>query len=40
MYGDETTDAIRALFDQVIGEGAIVAALWRLNWGKKVKMFT
>ena len=35
MYDDETTDAIRALFDQVIDEGAIVAALWWMNLGEK-----
>jgi hypothetical protein len=31
IYSDETTDSIRALFDQVIDEGAIVPALWRLE---------
>ncbi len=31
IYGDETTDAIRALFDQVADEGAAVPALWRLE---------
>jgi len=31
IYGDETTDSIRALFEQVIDEGAIVPALWRLE---------
>jgi predicted nucleic acid-binding protein len=31
IYGDETTDAIRALFDQVAGAGAVVPALWRLE---------
>ena len=31
IYSDETTDAIRALFDQVIDEGAIVPALWQLK---------
>ena len=31
IYGDETTAAIRALFDQVANEGAAVPALWRLE---------
>jgi predicted nucleic acid-binding protein len=31
IYSDETTDAIRALFDQVADEGAVVPALWRLE---------
>jgi predicted nucleic acid-binding protein len=31
IYSDETTDSIRALFDQVIDEGAIVPALWKLE---------
>jgi predicted nucleic acid-binding protein len=31
IYGDETTAAIRALFDQVAEEGAAVPALWRLE---------
>ena len=31
IYGDETTDAIRALFEQVAEEGAVVPALWRLE---------
>ena len=31
IYGDETTDSIRELFDQVIDQGAIVPALWRLE---------
>ena len=31
IYGDETTDSIREQFDQVIDEGAIVPALWRLE---------
>ena len=36
IYSDETTDAIRALFDQVIDEGAIVPALWRLEVAKSL----
>jgi predicted nucleic acid-binding protein len=31
IYSDETTDAIRALFDKVADEGAIVPVLWRLE---------
>ena len=31
IYNDETTDPIRALFDQVADEGAVVPALWRLE---------
>jgi predicted nucleic acid-binding protein len=31
IYGDETTDAIRAVFDQVADAGAVVPALWRLE---------
>ena len=31
IYSDETTDAIRAIFDQVADAGAVVPALWRLE---------
>jgi predicted nucleic acid-binding protein len=31
IYSDETTDAIRALFDQVADAGAVVPTLWRLE---------
>lgn len=31
VYGDETTDAIRAVFDQVGDTGAVVPSLWRLE---------
>jgi predicted nucleic acid-binding protein len=31
VYGDETTDAIRAVFDQVADTGAVVPSLWRLE---------
>jgi predicted nucleic acid-binding protein len=31
ICSDETTDSIRALFDQVADEGAIVPCLWRLE---------
>ena len=33
IYGDETTDAIRNVFDQVSEFGALVPALWRLEVG-------
>jgi predicted nucleic acid-binding protein len=31
IYSDETTDAVRAVFDQVADAGAVVPALWRLE---------
>jgi predicted nucleic acid-binding protein len=31
IYGDETTDGIRAVFDLVAGTGAVVPSLWRLE---------
>ena len=31
IYSDETTDAIRQLFDAVAENGAVVPALWRLE---------
>nr|WP_294510896.1 type II toxin-antitoxin system VapC family toxin [uncultured Rhodopila sp.] len=31
IYGDETTDGLRAVFDQVAGAGAVVPSLWRLE---------
>ncbi|MGA3398321.1 MAG: type II toxin-antitoxin system VapC family toxin [Acetobacteraceae bacterium] len=31
IYSDETTDAIRAVFDQVAEAGAVVPTLWRLE---------
>jgi predicted nucleic acid-binding protein len=31
IYSDETTDAIRRLFDAVGDDGAVVPALWRLE---------
>jgi predicted nucleic acid-binding protein len=31
IYDEETTEAIRALFDRVADEGAMVPALWRLE---------
>ena len=31
IYGDETTEVIRLLFDTVADDGAVVPALWRLE---------
>lgn len=31
IFDEETTDAIRTLFDKVADEGAVVPALWRLE---------
>src|SRR5882757_4702194 len=31
IYGDETTEAIRRVFDAVADNGALVPALWRLE---------
>jgi predicted nucleic acid-binding protein len=31
LYPDETTDAVRDVFDIVVNEGGIVPALWRLE---------
>jgi predicted nucleic acid-binding protein len=31
IYGDETTNSIRLVFDSVGAEGAVVPALWRLE---------
>jgi predicted nucleic acid-binding protein len=31
IYSDETTDVIRAVFDQVADAGAVVPGLWRLE---------
>jgi len=31
IFGDETTQAIRKVFDQVVERGAVVPALWRLE---------
>ncbi len=38
IYGDETTEAIRAVFDQVANEGAAVPALWRLEVANSLTM--
>jgi predicted nucleic acid-binding protein len=31
IYGDETTESIRELFDAIADSGAVVPALWRLE---------
>jgi predicted nucleic acid-binding protein len=31
IYGDETTDEIRSVFDKIADAGAVVPALWRLE---------
>jgi len=36
VYGDETTAAIRQVFDQVADDGAVVPALWRLEVGNSL----
>jgi predicted nucleic acid-binding protein len=36
IYGDETTDAIREVFDAVADDGAFVPALWRLEVGNSL----
>jgi predicted nucleic acid-binding protein len=38
VYGDETTDAIRAVFDAVGSKGAWVPALWRLEVANVLEM--
>lgn len=38
IYGDETTEAIRAVFDQVAETGAVVPALWRLEVANSLTM--
>jgi predicted nucleic acid-binding protein len=36
VYGDETTDAIREVFETVVDNGAFVPALWRLEVGNSL----
>ena len=36
IYGEETTAAIRQVFDQVADNGAVVPALWRLEVGNSL----
>jgi predicted nucleic acid-binding protein len=38
IYGEETTDAIRQVFDTVVYEGALVPALWRLEVANSLTM--
>jgi predicted nucleic acid-binding protein len=38
VYGDETTEAIRHVFDQVSDEGAWVPGLWRLDVANVLEM--
>ena len=38
IYGDETTAAIRAVFDQVADAGAVVPSLWRLEVANSLTM--
>jgi len=38
VYGDETTEAIRAVFDAVASRGAWVPALWRLEVANVLEM--
>lgn len=38
IYGDETTAAIRKVFDQVVERGAVVPALWRLEVANSLTM--
>jgi len=38
IFDDETTDAIRAVFDQVAVAGAVVPSLWRLEVANSLTM--
>ena len=38
IYGDETTEAIRRVFDAVAENGAVVPALWRLEVANSLTM--
>jgi predicted nucleic acid-binding protein len=38
IYGDETTDAIRQVFDAIADNGALVPVLWRLEVANSVAM--
>ena len=40
VYGDETSAAIRRLFDGIAEEGALVPALWRLEVANALTMAT
>src|ERR1700687_4959287 len=38
IYGDETSQAIRRLFDAIADDGAVVPALWRLEVANSLTM--
>lgn len=38
IYGDETTEAIRRVFDAIADSGALVPALWRLEVANSLTM--
>jgi predicted nucleic acid-binding protein len=38
IYGDETTDAIRRIFDAIADNGALVPSLWRLEVASSLTM--
>jgi predicted nucleic acid-binding protein len=38
IYGDETTAAIRGVFDDIADNGAVVPALWRLEVANRLTM--
>ena len=38
IYGDETTAAIRVVFDAIADSGAVVPALWRLEVANSLTM--
>ena len=38
IYGDETTEAIRRVFDAIADNGALVPALWRLEVANSLTM--
>src|ERR1019366_1647767 len=38
IYGDETTEAIRQVFDAIADDGAVVPALWRLEVANSLTM--
>ena len=38
IYGDETTDAIRRVFDAIADNGALVPVLWRLEVANSLTM--
>jgi predicted nucleic acid-binding protein len=38
IYGDETTDAVRGVFDAIADNGALVPSLWRLEVANSLTM--